>query len=223
MRNNLNARFLATAILVFFCGCNKTSTSTPATGSSNTGNPASSSVQTAQAPPEAPPVVIDAGTSLTVTIDQAVSTNTNNSGDSFAASLAEPVEVNGKEVLPTGAKVGGTVTQANSAGRIKGGAVLALTLDSITVHGKRYSVETSTYERTVKARGKRTAEGAGGGAALGAIVGALAGGGKGAAIGALAGGGAGTAATALTGKREVTIPAETRVHFKLHRPVTISQ
>jgi hypothetical protein len=89
------------------------------------------------------------------------------------------------------------------------------------VHGERYSLQTSSYEQETKGRGKRTAEGAGGGAAFGAIVGALAGGGKGAAIGALAGGGAGTAGTALTGKRDITIPAETRVHFKLRRSLTI--
>jgi len=124
-------------------------------------------------------------------------------------------------VLPTGTRAKGTVVQADSAGRVKGGAVLALTLDSITVNGQSYSIQTSEFEETIKGRGKRTAIGAGGGAAFGAIVGGLAGGGKGAAIGALAGGGAGTAGTAFTGKRDITITAETRLHFKLREPLTV--
>jgi len=91
------------------------------------------------------------------------------------------------------------------------------------VHGKTYSIETDSFEEVGKGRGKRTAVGAGGGAAFGAIVGALAGGGKGAAIGAVAGGGAGTAGTALTGNRDITIPAETRLHFKLRKSLRIQQ
>jgi outer membrane lipoprotein SlyB len=106
---------------------------------------------------------------------------------------------------------------------LKGGALLALSLDSLTVQGAKYSIETSQFEQAGKGRGKRTAVGAGSGAAFGAIVGALAGGGKGAAIGALAGGGAGTAGAAYTGKRDITLPAETRLHFKLRNPVSISQ
>ena len=178
---------------------------------------------TTAAPAPPPPVVVDAGTVLTVTIDQSISTKTNSSGDRFDASLAEPVTINGAEVLPTGTKASGTITDAKSAGRFKGGASLALALDSLTVQGKKYSIETNSFEEEGKGRGKRTAIGAGGGAALGAIVGALAGHGKGAAIGALAGGGAGTAGAALTGNRDFTIPAEARLHFKLARSVTISQ
>lgn len=158
-----------------------------------------------------------------VTVDQEISTKTNQEGDHFEASLAEPVTVNGEQVIPSGARASGTVTQSKSAGRVKGGSVLEVTLDSITVHGQRYSIATSSYEDAGKARGKRTAIGGGGGAALGAIVGAIAGGGKGAAIGALAGGGAGTAGAAFTGKRDITIPAETRLHFKLERSLKIQQ
>jgi hypothetical protein len=104
---------------------------------------------------------------------------------------------------------------------VKGSAVLALTLDTIRLNGNPYSIQTSEFEDAGKGRGKRTAVGAGGGAAFGAIVGALAGGGKGAAIGALAGGGAGTAGAAFTGKKDITLPAETRLHFRLTAPVTI--
>jgi hypothetical protein len=251
MRNVHVARLLTLGILLAL-GCHKTGTSSDSTnsgynpsaastasaagsagqsatsGSASSGNgmssnAASSSGGQAAAAAPARPVVVPAGTSLTVTVDQDVSTKTNSSGDKFAASLAEPVTVGGGEVLPKGTKIRGTVTQSESAGHLKGGALLELTLDSMSVNGQRYSIETSSYSQQGKARGKRTVVGGGGGAALGAIVGAIAGGGKGAAIGAVAGGGAGTAGAAYTGDRDLTVPAETRVHFKLAKSVSISQ
>jgi hypothetical protein len=158
-----------------------------------------------------------------VTLDQAVGTKGNNSGDRFDASLAAPVTVEGREVIPAGAKAVGTVVTAASAGHLKGGATLALTLDSLRINGQKYSIETSQFEEAGKGRGKRTIIGGGGGAALGAIIGGIAGGGKGAGIGAVAGGGAGTAGAAYTGKRDITLPAETRLHFKLRRSLEISQ
>jgi len=166
--------------------------------------------------------VIPAGTTLTVTLDQAISTKDNNDGDRFDASLAAPVTVNGRRVIPAGAKAVGTVVTAASAGRLKGGAQLALSLDSLRVNGEKHSIETSQFVEAGKGRGKRTVIGGGGGAALGAIVGGIAGGGKGAAIGAAAGGGAGTAGAAYTGKRDIMLPAETRLHFKLRRSLEIS-
>jgi hypothetical protein len=168
-------------------------------------------------------VVIEAGKILTVTIDQNISTKDNSSGDEFAASLAEPVRVDGETVLPVGTKATGTIVQAQSAGHLKGGAILELRLDGLRVHGRKYAVETSAFQEATKGRGKRSLIGGGGGAAFGAIVGALAGGGKGAAVGALAGGGAGTAGAAFTGKRDINLPAETRVQFKLEKRLTIRE
>jgi len=219
MRNAAIARWIAVGVLLVFCGCNKPGTSSNETGGSNS----SSTSNSAPAPPPPPPIELAAGTKLTVTLDQDISTKTNSSGDSFATSLAEPVTVDGKQALAAGTKAHGTITQAQAAGHLKGGAILALTLDSITVNGTKYSIETTQFEEAGKGRGKRTAVGGGGAAAFGAIVGALAGGGKGAAIGALAGGGAGTAGAAYTGKRDISLPAETRLHFKLSKPVSISQ
>jgi len=223
MRNHLTAGSFVAAVLLLVSGCNKSgtsasgSTATPADSSSSS----SGAAQSATAPAPPPPVVIPAGTVLTVTVDQSLSTKTNNEGDRFEASLAEPISIEGDEALPSGTKAVGTVTAARSAGRVKGGAVLALTLDAVKVKGKTYQIETTSFEETGKGRGKRTAVGGGGGAAFGAIVGALAGGGRGAAIGAVAGGGAGTAGAAFTGKRDFTIPAETRLHFKLTKSITI--
>jgi hypothetical protein len=217
MRNQVIRRWLAAGVLLALCGC-KSSTTTP----ESTNSQSNAATNTTSSAP-APPIVIAAGTVLTVTVDQNISTKTNRSGDRFAASLAEPVTVDGTEVFPAGTKATGTVVHAKEAGHLKGGAVLELSLDGLTLQGEKYPIDTSLFEESTKGRGKRTVVGAGGGAALGAIVGALAGGGKGAAIGALAGGGAGTAGAAFTGKRDITIPAETRLHFKLRKSLTISQ
>lgn len=168
-----------------------------------------------------PPVVLDAGTVIVVTIDQSISSETNNVGDHFDASVAEPVVVNDEVVIPKGAKGSGKVTQAQSAGKFQGNAVLGVALDSITVKGRTYQLKTEVVEEAGKGRGKRTAVGAGGGAVAGAIIGAIAGGGKGAAIGAAAGAGAGTAGAVFTGKRDITLAAETKLNFKLTESLSI--
>lgn len=231
MKSAKTKSWAALAAVILLAGCSGSPKSQDSASDSGSGPAGSvsqrsassqSAAQTTPQPPP-PPIVVPAGTVLTVTIDQSISTKTSASGDSFAASLAEPVTVAGQTAIPQGARATGTVTEAQSAGRVKGGASLALTLDSVTVNGQKYQVQSSSFEEQGKGRGKRTAIGAGGGATFGAIVGALAGGGKGAAIGALAGGGAGTAGAAFTGQRDFTISAETRLHFKLKQPLTINQ
>ena len=173
----------------------------------------------APTPAAAPkPIVVKAGNKIVITADESVSSKSNNSGDHFEASIAEPVVVGDNVVIPKGSKARGTVTDAKSAGRFKGNAAISLTLTSLTVHGQEYRLKTTEVTESGKGRGKRTAVGAGGGAALGAIVGALAGGGKGAAIGAGAGAGAGTAGAAFTGDRDVTIQPETKLTFELREP-----
>lgn len=237
MRNFGKRGWLAVAVLLTLAGCSKTSTAPNSADTSTGGSTANSGAATngsssqamnsaanqQQAPQPLPPVVVPAGTILTVTLEETINSKTSNSGDPFRATIAVPVSVEGQEVIPSGTSVTGTVTDAKSAGRFKGGAELALTLDSLTLNGRKYQIVSTSYEEAGKGRGKRTAVGAGGGAAFGAIVGALAGGGKGAAIGALAGGGAGTAGAAYTGKRDFSLPSETRLHFKLTQPLTIQQ
>jgi hypothetical protein len=131
--------------------------------------------------------------------------------------------VNGQTVIARGSRADGTVIDAKALGKFKGGAVLAIRLDRIHTNWGSYPVSTSTISRAEKGKGKRTLAFAGGGAGFGAIVGALAGGGKGAAIGALAGGGAGTAGGALTGNKQIVLPAETLLTFKLENSVHINQ
>lgn len=143
-------------------------------------------------------------------------------GDSFIATLASDVSVDVNNVIPKGTPVRGTVVDAKPLGRFKGGALLELRLTSITVSGTEQKIETSAVERTKKGKGKRTAALAGGGTALGAIVGGIAGGGKGAAIGAVAGGGAGAGGAAFTGNKEIVFPAESVLSFRLKSPLEVN-
>src|SRR5260370_2219308 len=204
--------------LVASCGCSSSQTS------SNPG--AANSAAAEQAAPkheEAPPVVVPAGTALSITVDQSVSSKNTDAGARVAASLAEPIIIDGRGVIPKGARVSGRVTTAKSAGRFKGSAELGITLTSVEVGGQNYTIHTSTFSQASKGRGERTAIGTGIGAGAGALIGGLAGGGKGAAIGAGAGGGAGFAGTTLTRHPDITISGPNRLEFKLTRELEIPQ
>ncbi len=167
------------------------------------------------------PTILPMGTVITVRLGEAVGSKISQPGQSFTATVAEPVEVDGKTVIPADATATGTVVQAKPLGRFKGGAVLQLKLTSISVNGTDHPIETSSVVRTEKGKGKRTGVMVGGGAGLGALIGGLAGGGKGAAIGAIAGAGAGGAGSAFTGNKEIVIPAESALSFKLEQPLDL--
>jgi hypothetical protein len=198
-----------------------------ATNSSNnpaTPAPAATTAAPAVAPVPAPPqpVVIPAGTTLTVRLGNAVGSKISSPGDSFSATLTSGITVDGNIVIPAGTPVRGAVVDAEPLGKLKGGAVLELRLTSISLNGNNVSIATSAIRREEKGKGKRTAVMAGGGTAFGAIVGGLAGGGKGAAIGALAGGGAGTAGAAYTGNKDIVLPAESALSFKLKSSLQVN-
>jgi hypothetical protein len=161
---------------------------------------------------------------LTVVLTQAVGSKTSHQGDTFEASLAAPIAVGGDVAVPKGSKAYGTVTEAHAAGKFKGGATLGLALEKLVIHGTPYTIHCSGVDEESKGKGKRTAGMVGGVAAGGALIGGLAGGGKGAAIGAVAGAGAGTAGAAFTGNnRDISLPVETAVKFKLTESITVKQ
>jgi hypothetical protein len=213
----LRLQFLAMTLCVglAFTGCSKSADQTgqePAAGgdASKTGTASKSSKA-----PEVKPVVVPAGTALTIRLGSTLSSKTSQSGEAFQGTLAKAVSVDGAEAIPSGSNATGEVVEAHPLGRFKGGASLAVRLTSIEVKGKTYTVSTSAVDREMKGKGKRTAVLAGGGAAVGALIGGLAGGGKGALIGGLAGGGAGTAGAAFTGNKDIILPAESALSFKL--------
>jgi len=166
-------------------------------------------------------IELPAGTVIRVRLDQDLGSKISQPGDSFGATVSDDVTVDGRTAIARGARADGTVIDAKPLGKFKGGALLAVKLERVSTEYGSFPVSTSSVQRAEAGKGKRTAIFAGGGAGLGALIGGLAGGGKGAAIGALAGGGAGTAGGAMTGNKQIVLPAETLLTFKLEQPVHI--
>ena len=171
--------------------------------------------------PEPQPIIVPAGTVLTVRTAQALGSKTSQAGQTFTATLAQAVTVGGRTALAGGSKVSGVVVTAKAKGKIKGEGQLDLKLTSVTSGGQTYRIETVVLSSTVKGKGKRTAATTGGGAAGGALIGGIAGGGKGAAIGAGVGAAAGFLGGTLTGNKQIEVPAESALSFTLAQPLTL--
>jgi hypothetical protein len=161
---------------------------------------------------------VAAGTPLVVRIEQTISAKNSNVGDTFTGALAQSVRVQGVTVVKAGAPVTGTVVASKGQGRFKGDGALGIAVRRVGI----YSVSTSSYEKSVSGKGKRSTGFIAGGGGGGALIGGLAGGGKGALIGGLLGAGAGTAGAAFTGNKDVTVPAESVVTFNLTAPFTVT-
>ncbi len=188
------------------------------------GDPNQDQVSDGSKPTPAGPVhvTIEAGTSLAIRVDQRISVKTNHAGDTFTGEVVEPVaDPNGSVIVPKGTQVSGVVDQVHKRGHFKGASVLELRLTSMTLNGTQYQLRTADLTQRKKGKGKRSAAMIGGGAGLGMLIGGIASGGTGLLIGGLAGGGAGTAAAGLTGNRDLDIPAETVVHFKLAQDLVV--
>ncbi len=164
---------------------------------------------------------IPAGTPLTVRLNQSLSTATNRRGEHFSATLSEPVMVNGQMMIPVGVEVNGIIEQSFPSGRLKGRAGITLALQEIELAGGDVAIDTTTRSSVSGRHRRRNWAWIGGGAATGASIGAMAGGGPGAAIGAGSGATAGLVTAVFTGKKQVSLPAETRLTFKLSRGIEV--
>jgi hypothetical protein len=171
--------------------------------------------------PAAPKFTLPSGTPLRVVLQQGVGTDSSSPGTQFAAVLADPIVVDGKTVLEKGSTVAGRVVDVQKAGRVKGRATLSLALTSVVHEGKTIQIETRTYVGVAKDNKKRDVAMIGGGAGIGAAIGAIAGGGKGAATGAAIGGAGGTGAVLATRGDDLHYPPESRLNFVLSKPVDL--
>lgn len=166
-------------------------------------------------------VTLPEGTQIRVGLDHAVSSAQNRPGDEFQATVTEPVVLGKKMVIPAGAHARGVLVDARESGRLKGVARLSLKLTEVQVGEDWYDLETHSISRYGPNHKRNNWTWIGGGAATGAVIGAIAGGGKGALIGGPVGAGAGLAGAAITGKRNIGYSAERQFIFTLTEPVTI--
>jgi hypothetical protein len=176
----------------------------------------------AQQPPSTMPVSgvqIPSGTPITVRMIESVDSKVAHLGQTFRASVDEPVLVNGQTVIPRGADAIAKLVEDQQSGKFEGKTILTLALTDITINGQMIDTTTGNVSQASSSRGARTAKVVGGATALGAIIGALAGGGRGAAIGAASGAAVGGGAEVLTKGQQVKIPSETRLTFTLQQPI----
>jgi hypothetical protein len=162
---------------------------------------------------------LPAGTNFVIRMIDAVDSERARVGQSFAASLDQPVMVDGETLIPRGADVTVKLVDSKESGKLTGKAELALSLQSVRINGQMIDVNTQTVKQESSSRTARTAKVAGGTAAVGAIIGAIAGGGQGAAIGAGAGAAAGAGVQLATSGQRVHVPSETRLTFVLDNAV----
>ena len=228
IRRRAIAAILASAISLAGC-TNKASTApagqTPA-GTATTSPDGTNTASAAPAPqapaPQPAPLVLPRGTRLEVRLNRTIDVKHTESGDPFNGSLAQAVVVGNTIAVPQGSGATGEVLLAHRRGRFKGQSTLALTLTRLDVNGAVYRIDTGTLARSKKGKGKRTAALIGGGAGMGMLIGGLATGGVGLLVGGLAGGGAGALGAAFTGNRDLSIPAETVVTFRLEDALTLA-
>ena len=170
------------------------------------------------------PLVVAAGTEIAVRINEAINSTTAAEGQSFSGTVEDPVvSPDGTTLIPRRSDVS-LVVRRESGGGSTGSPELALGIDWISIRGNRYAVTSDAVEHSNDqgiGKNRRTAKYVGGGAALGTLLGAIAGGAKGAAVGAAAGAAAGGTAQVLTRGKEVKIPAETTLRFRLDEPLNL--
>jgi hypothetical protein len=175
--------------------------------------------QQAMAPMPQGGLMLPAGTNFVIRMIDSVDSERDRMGQSFRASLDQPVMIDGNQVIPRGSDVLVKLVDSKQSGKLAGRTELALSLQSVSVNGRMVDVNTQTVKEQSSSRTARTAKVAGGTAALGAIIGGIAGGGKGAAIGAGAGAATGAGVELATSGQRVRVPSETRLTFVLDSAV----
>jgi hypothetical protein len=161
---------------------------------------------------------------LPVRVGETLSSARNQPGDTFLATLTQPLVIDGWVIAERGARVEGRVVDTTQAGRVKGVAHLGISIVRLaTADGQNIRIRTEPYVKDGPTSTATDAGKIGAGAAIGAIIGAIAGGGKGAGIGAAAGGAAGAGDVLLTRGKPAEIPVETRVNLKVLESLTITE
>jgi hypothetical protein len=164
-------------------------------------------------------VTIPAGTQIYVRMIDSISSDKSHAGDTFRASVDNPVIVDNQTIIPKKADVLVKLTDVQSAGKLKGTSQLKVQMDRIVIGKTSYDVVSNTYEQTGEAEGKKAARNVGVGAAVGGILGGILGGTKGAVIGAGAGGGGGAV---ISKGEQMHLDSETQLVFRLENPLDVT-
>ena len=168
------------------------------------------------------PLTIQPGTLFSIRTSEPLDSRRLKGGESFQATVAQDMYQGQYLAIPRGAVLQGHVIGVKKPGALRGDAGSALQITSLTLGGQTYPVLTDTFATDTRGKGGYTAANTVGGAAIGALIGAVAGGGPGAAIGAVAGGGAGLGASAATAGPRSIMPPETLLTFHLKAPLTVN-
>jgi len=211
---------LAVAALCAACG-RATTTDSAAVGATPPAETGGPSQPAATPGPAFREVTIPAGTTLRLTLQSAVASDSSHVEDPVRAELRQPVSIEGKQVLPAGTEVVGSVTDVARSGRVKGRARVAYRFNSLRTDGERYEIRTSALSHQAAATKGDDAKKIGIGAGAGAAIGALFGGGSGAAKGAAIGGAGGTGVVLATRGKEVHLGPGAEVTTKLTQPLTL--
>jgi hypothetical protein len=197
----------------------------PPSAPAETAAPATETVEPQAAPQPAPSVTLQTGMTLPVRLGESLSSEHNQAGDTFTATLDAPLSAGGYVIAEKGAHLEGRVVEAQKSARVKGQAVLALELTKLTTSdGQHVEIKTETLRKQSETMATGDQVGIVAAAAgIGAIIGAMAGGGKGAAIGAGAGGAAGGGGVVATRNKPVTLATESKLTFRLNAPVTVTE
>ncbi len=159
---------VAVASFIFMSGCSgqqdeqaanaqpaktapKTAAAKPAVAKGET--PKITPVSAKATQPTGPVITVPKGTQLTAIVDQTLRSTKTHEGDTFAASLAAPVKVDGKTVIPKGAHVTGKVVHVKKD-------ELKVELASVTLQGKSYDLQTNTRRPSDKVKVKSGAKNA---------------------------------------------------------------
>ena len=167
------------------------------------------------------PRIVASGTALEVVLQQALSTKTAKPEDPVLAELGEDVVVDGDVMLPKGSEVRGHVVSAQRSGRVKGRARLVVSFEEVRVEGRSYKIQATGFDVTAGSSKGKDAKIAGGAAAAGAVIGAIADGGSGAVKGGLIGGAAGGAAVLATRGAEVELASGSSYTIKLQKSLRL--
>jgi hypothetical protein len=180
--------------------------------------------QSSSAPRHIPSVVIPEGTNIVVLTSNSIEAGSESSGQLYPATIQQAVMgTSGRVAIPAGSSAKLVVSNVRGGGAVRS-PDLVLDLYSIEIGGQEYLVDSSSVTENNKSGlglNRRTAEWTGGGAGLGALMGAVFGGGKGAGIGALAGAGGGALTQLFTRGKQISVPAETTLTFRLERTLVM--